>query len=134
MHPAIEAVDALVRQIRHLLEQATSLPENESFCPFVRPIVDSIKHAAQIADAKSKFLDIEIIEPRGLDDLDPAKQEVKQVVPIEDSAKHRKVERTLTPGLIYRGKVLRQAKVSAYRYVQTSNLKGTKDENQHKQQ
>jgi len=37
LHPAIEAVDVLIRQIRHLLEQATSLPENETFCPFVRP-------------------------------------------------------------------------------------------------
>jgi len=134
LHPAIEAVDVLIKQIRHLLEQATSLPENEIFCPFVRPIVDSIKHAALIADAKSKSLDIETIEPRGLDDLDPAKHDIREAVKTDEPSKHRKVERTLIPGLIYRGKVLRQARVSVYRHIQTSNSKGEKNENAHKQQ
>jgi molecular chaperone GrpE (heat shock protein) len=128
LHPAIEAVDMLARQIQQLLQQVTSLPDNEMLCPFVRPIADSIKHVAVIADDKSKSLGMEVIEPRGLDDLDPDKHEVKQVFPTEDSTKHKKIERTLVRGLMYRGKVLRQAKVSVYRYMETGNSKGEKNE------
>jgi molecular chaperone GrpE (heat shock protein) len=116
LYPAIEAVAALTEQIRHLLEQITSLPETERFCPFVRPIINQVRQAAQIADNERNRLDINTIEPKELDDLDVDKHDVKQAVPTSDSTKHKKIERTLVPGLIYRGKVLRQAKVSVYRH------------------
>jgi molecular chaperone GrpE (heat shock protein) len=126
LYPAIEVIDVLTRQIKDLLEQANSLPENEFFCPFVRPIVDSIKEAAQIADAKFKSLDMEIIDPKGLDGLDINKHEVRQAIPSSDPTQHKKIQRTLIPGLLYRGKVLRQARVSVYRYVEKEeqNKKG----------
>ena len=118
LYPAIEAVAELAEQIQQLLEQITSLPETERFCPFVRPIINQVRQAAQIADNERNRLDINTIEPKELDDLDVDKHDVKQAVPTSDSTKHRKIERTLVPGLIYRGKVLRQAKVSVYRHIE----------------
>lgn len=118
LHPAIEAVEVLARQIQDLLLQTDSLSGNEFCCSFVRPIVDSIKQAAQIADGKCKSLDMEMIRPVEFDELDPDKHEVRQAVPTDDRDQHKKVQTTLIPGLLYRGKVLRQARVSVYRYVQ----------------
>jgi len=116
LYPAIEAVAELAEQIQQLLEEITSLPETERFCPFVRPIIGLVRQAAQIADDERKRLDINTIKPKELDDLDVDKHDVKQAINTSDNTKHRKIERTLVPGLIYRGKVLRQAKVSVYRH------------------
>jgi len=126
LHPAIEAASTLKGLIDDLLEQAAGLPENEAFCPFVKPIVDSIKQAASVAEAETKSLGIETIAPRHLNDLDAHRHDVKQTVAADDNTSHGKIERTLVPGLAYRGKVLRQAKVSVYRYVtnQPADSKG----------
>ncbi len=115
LYPAIEAVAALAEQIQNLYEHISSLPETERFCPFVRPIISIIEQASKIAKDKLQHLDISSIEPKELSDLESDKHDVKKAVPTNDIEKHRKIERTLVPGLIYKGKVLRQAKVSVYR-------------------
>lgn len=118
LHPAIETIAVLTDLIEDLFQQVAALVENQEPCLLLQPVIDSIANAARIAQAKLEYLDIEKIEPEQFDELDSDKHDVKQAVPIDDSSKHKKIERTLVPGLIYRGKVLRQAKVSVYRYSQ----------------
>lgn len=118
LHPAVEIVDYLANLIRQMNEQAASLTAGQTHCPLFQPVLDSIVEATKMAQAKCEYLDMETISPRPLDDLDPEKHEVRQAVPTNDTGKHRHVERTLIPGLIYRGTVLRRAKVSVYRHVE----------------
>jgi len=116
LHPAIETVDSLTLLIEQIHDQTTNLSEAQIQCPLFKAILSSIAQAAQVAQAKRQYLDIEHIKSEELDDFDPNKHEIIQAVVTNDNSKHKKIERTLVPGLIYRSKVLRQAKVSIYRY------------------
>jgi len=118
LHPAVETVDFLTTLIRQLTEQAASLVEGRAHCPVFQPLFNSIADAAKMAQAKREYLDMEAICPQPLEDLDVEKDEIRQVVQTDDPGKHKRVERTLIPGLIYRGSVLRRAKISIYRHVE----------------
>ena len=118
LYPAVETVDFLTGVIRQLSEQAAALAAAQTHCPLFQPLLDAIAAAAQAAQAKCEYLDLEAICPPPLEDLDPEKHEIRQAVPTDDAGQHRRVERTLLPGLIYRGTVLRRAKVSVYRHTE----------------
>jgi len=118
LNPAIETVFVLTGLFHEIHQQTVTLRENQSCCPMFRPILDSIAEAVNLAEAKCQSLDIEKIAPADSEDFDPQRHEIGQTAISKDSDMHRKIERTLVPGLIYRGKVLRQAKVSVYRYVE----------------
>ncbi|MEA3227099.1 MAG: hypothetical protein U9Q07_14210, partial [Planctomycetota bacterium] len=118
LHPAVETVDFTTTLIRQLSEQAASLAEPRTYCPVFQPLFNSIADAAKMAQAKREYLDMETICPQPLEDLDVERHEIRQVVQTDDPGKHKRVERTLVPGLIYRGSVLRRAKVSIYRHVE----------------
>ena len=116
LHPAIETVDSLASLIEQIFVQTTNLSEAQIQCPLFKTIISSIEQASQIAQAKCQYLDIESIAPAELADFDPNKHEIREAVETDDSSKYKKIRQTLVPGLIYRGTVLRQAKVSIYRY------------------
>lgn len=118
LHPAIATVDLLTSLIQQLYEQATSVVENQTHCPLFNPLLESIAATAKVAQAKREYLDIEAICPNQFDEFYPDKHDVRQAVQTEDAGKHKKIERTLIPGLIYRGIVLRHAQVSIYRHVE----------------
>ncbi len=118
LHPAVETVDFLTSLIRQLHEQAAALAAGQTHCPLFQPLLDAVAEAAKMAQAKCEYLDLEAISPAPLDDLDPAKHEVRQAIPTDDPDQHRKIERTLIPGLIYRRTVLRQAHVAVFRCVE----------------
>ena len=120
LHPAIETVDALTRLIQQIYEQMTNLSAPQTQCPLFSTLISSVTQASQIAKEKCQSLDIGPIEPKPCDDFEPDKHEIKNVVNTNDREMHKKINDLLTPGLIYRGTVLRQAKVSVFRYCENS--------------
>jgi len=116
LHPAIETIDTLTHLIQQIYEQTTKFSEPQTQCPLFSTIISSITQASQIAKEKSQCLDIESIEPEELDDCDPDRHEIRKAVKTNDKSKHKKIKETLVSGLIYRSTVLRQAKVSVYRF------------------
>jgi molecular chaperone GrpE (heat shock protein) len=117
LHPAVETVDLLTGLIGQLNDQANGLVDAVAHCPMFEPLFGSIAEAARMAHAKREHLDMRSICPAPLDDLDIDKHEIRQVIPTDNADKHKRVERTLISGLIYRGAVLRRAKVSIYRHT-----------------
>lgn len=118
LHPAVETVDLLTGLIEQLNDQANDLLDAAAHCPMFEPLFGSIAEAARMAHAKREHLDMESICPAPLDELDIDKHEIRQAVCTDDPSKHKRVERTLIAGLIYRGTVLRRAKVSIYRHTE----------------
>jgi len=104
--------------IGQLNDQANDLLDAAAHCPMCAPLFGSIAEATRMAHAKREHLDMRSICPAPLDELDIDKHEIRQAVCTDDPDKHRRVERTLIAGLIYRGAVLRRAKVSVYRHVE----------------
>jgi hypothetical protein len=121
LHPAVETVDSLATLISQLNEQAASFADARTHCPVFQGLLDAIAEAAKMAQAKREYLDIESICPKPLAEFDSETCEVRQAVQTDDPDMHTRVERTLVPGLRYRGAVLRRAHVSLYRHVQKEN-------------
>ena len=121
LHPAIETVDSLATLIDQLQEQAASFVDGQTHCPVFQALLDAIAEAAKMAQAKRDYLDIESVCPDPLDESDSVTCEIRQAVQTDDPDMHKRVERTLVPGLRYRGAVLRRAKVSVYRHVEKNN-------------
>jgi molecular chaperone GrpE (heat shock protein) len=87
-------------------------------CPVLQGLLDAIAEAAQMAQVKREYLDIEPVCPEPLAEFDSERCEIRQAVQTDDPDMHKRVERTLVPGRRYRGAVLRRAKVSIYRHVE----------------
>jgi len=117
LNPAIETVFILTIALQDLGAQSAALNKSQT-CPFVSSILHSIAEAVKLANDKCEYLDIVKIEPKELDDLDPQQHEIIKTVRTRERDKHRKIQASLIPGLLYRGKVLRQARVCIYRYVE----------------
>ena len=118
LHPAIETVDLLSRLIQELYEQSNdlTLTDSQPQCPVFSTLIHSITQVSQIAKQKCLSLDMELIEPNRFDNFDPGKHNIEEALNTNDSQMHKKIFEMLNPGLLYRGTVLRQAKVSVYRF------------------
>lgn len=116
LHPAILTIDLLAGLIRQMAQDAGALMKDHQLTDSVTPLTHSIVDAARIAKSKLSQLEIQMIEPGELDDLDSNLHEIANAVATDDPDKNRKVSQTLTAGLSYRGKTLRMAKVQVYRF------------------
>ncbi|NQV34145.1 MAG: nucleotide exchange factor GrpE [Phycisphaeraceae bacterium] len=116
LHPAIEAVFDLTNMLHDLAAQFTDLDKCQ-INPLVRLLLNSISEAVKVANNKCDHLDIVKIVPQDLDAFDADKHQIRQTETTDESDRHKKIKTTLVPGLTYRGKVLREAKVCIYRYV-----------------
>jgi molecular chaperone GrpE (heat shock protein) len=115
LHPAVLAVDILADIICSIAKQIESLAgseENPQFTKFIETVLD----AARIAELKKDQLGLREIRPKELETLDKDLHEVVKAVATDDMSKHKKTHETVTAGLIYHDKILRQAKVSVYRF------------------
>jgi len=116
LHPSILAVDLLSSTICQLAQQADALKNSQELDPQIMSLIESISSAAELAESKKASLDIQSIQPAEMEELDKDMHNIVDTVNTDDESKHKKIQQTLTAGLIYRGKVLREAKVSAYRF------------------
>lgn len=116
LHPSILAVDLLANTLCQLAQQAQALGNSQPLDPEVMSLVASIFNAAEIAEDKKASLGIQSIQPAEMDKPDKDIHQIVKAVETDDQSKHKKIHETLSVGLIYRGKVLREAKVSVYRF------------------
>jgi GrpE protein len=116
LYPSILAVDLLSSTICQMAQQANALKNSQQPNTQMMSLVESILSAAEIAESKKASLDIQSIQPAEMDELDKDMHQIINAVDTDDESRHKKIHQTLTAGLMYRGKVLREAKVSVYRF------------------
>ena len=116
LHPSIVAVDLLCSTICQLAQQADALKNTQHLDSQTMSLVESVLSAAEIAESKKASLDIQSIQPAEMDKLDKDMHTIVNAVDTDDESNHKKIHQTLSTGLIYRGKILREAKVSVYRF------------------
>jgi len=116
LYPAILTVDLLTTTICQLAQQANTLNNSQQLYPQIMLLAKSVLSAAEIAKSKKASLDIQSIQPAEMDELDKDMHKIVNAVNTDDESKHKKIHQTLSAGLIYRGKILREAKVSVYRF------------------
>ena len=128
LNPAIETVVQLYDEIISLKNLAEKFKHEAKDCPAIVPLLRALQISADIAEDKLAYLGIERLTPAESDELDPIKHNACHAVQTNSEELHRKVSQLLSPGLIYRGKVLRQARVSVFRYSNDKNIETQKGE------
>jgi len=118
LEPAVKALAAVVCSVSEIASHEVF--DNKGYCRPLDSLSQSVAGAQQMAAEKLDSLDIEIIRPSYLDDFDPQLHQINTTVAAADKDAHARISRTLVPGLIYRGKILKTAKVSVFRYQNQS--------------
>ena len=116
LHPSILAVDLLSSTICQLAQRADAIKNSQQLDPQIMSLVESVLSAVEIAESKKASLDVQSIQPAEMDELDKDMHTIVDAVDTDDKSKHKKIHQALSTGLIYRGKILREAKVSVYRF------------------
>jgi hypothetical protein len=116
LHPAILTVDLLADLISQIARQADTLINNQDISPSLAPLMPLISDAAKIADSKKAQLEIQTVSPVDGDNLDSSLHEIVKAITTDDEGKNKKVHDTIAAGIVYRGKILRPAKISVYRF------------------
>ncbi|OHB49694.1 MAG: nucleotide exchange factor GrpE [Planctomycetes bacterium GWF2_41_51] len=111
LNPAIETVVFLYDEIRQL----KSVSEKNAV-----KLSSEIDISLQLAHDKLAYLGIEKIMPLEGDCFDTAKHTVCGYEETEYPDLHTKINKTITPGILYRGKVITPARVKIYRYSKNS--------------
>ena len=115
LYPAVRAVWALAEEISGLNRLAKETADRISGCPALRPLMEAAALASLVAEDKLACLDAKRICPCPGESFNPARHEPVGVVETEDESQRGRVAELVSPGLEYRGEVLRQARVKIFR-------------------
>ena len=115
VNPAIRTVGTLAEELLRLSGMVLDTGKEVSGCPAIKPVIEAALVGQKVAEEELACVDIERICPSGGDEIDAARHEVYGTVDTDDGQLHGKIAELITPGLSFRGEVLRQAKVTVYR-------------------
>jgi hypothetical protein len=115
LHPAIEAVVALAAELSHLQGCASQLVDAAIGGDGVGKLQAEIDISCSVARERLAHLDVQRITPLEAEEFDPTEHVLCGCVETADESLHRKISKLVAPGIVYRGKVLRPARVLAFR-------------------
>lgn len=116
--PAIESVVLLANEFERLHGLGAQLIGEGQACAKVQKFIDDLAVSDQIAQDRLRYLDIEKISPSLNDSFDPKLHTVCSYSDTDDPSRSGCISEMITAGIIYRGKVLRPARVSVFRHKQ----------------
>lgn len=119
LRPAVETAVILADELNRLEQLAVKLAITSH--SDLGQLFDEIKISGQIARDKLEYLDITKIEPSRVDTLDHRFHTVVAAEKTSDSSLHGLISATIMPGMIYRGKVFKSAKVSVFKHELPDN-------------
>ena len=120
LNPAIETLVTLYDEIVHLNHMAAKDDNKDDLANSFEVLRQQIQLSANIAKDKLNHLGIEKIRPIQKEMVAPAKHDVRTCTLTDDKNLHGRISSVLSEGIVYRGNILKQAKVSAYRYSDTN--------------
>lgn len=116
--PAIESVVLLANELERICGLAAQLIGDGRACAPVQRLIDDVAVSGQIAKDRLRYLDIETVSPSVNDSFDPKLHTVCIYSDTDDPLRSGCISEVITAGIIYRGKVLRPARVSVFRHKQ----------------
>jgi len=115
LYPAIKTVVLLVDELFRLNELTKTLQEEAKGNGELQRIIEELQISASIAQDRLADLDIEKITANTGDSIDTQLHTLHGHIDTPDDSLHGKISQLLKLGIMYQGKVLRPAKVSAFR-------------------
>lgn len=128
LEPAVKTVVELSDELLQLDRLAQKLLKGSEYNQELKTLANEIKISATIAREKHSYLDIKTLVPSRGESLDANRHDVRGHTLITDKALHGRISKLITPGFNYRGKVLRSAKVTVFRYTESNQNKSKKNE------
>jgi len=123
LHPAIEAIVALAEELSHLKDCARQLLDGCAGREEVGKLRAEMDLSCTVARERLANLDIERIAPAEQEKLDARVHMVCGHVATADEDLHGRIHKLVTPGIAYRGKILRQARVLVFRLKSSGGQK-----------
>jgi molecular chaperone GrpE (heat shock protein) len=121
LHPAVEAVVALAAELSHLQACAEGLPDGGTSDDAAGKLRQEIEICCTVADETLANINAKRIMPSPGEPLDPKEHAVCGYVETSEEGLLGKIGTVVTPGILYRGNVLRQARVTVLRLKTTTN-------------
>jgi len=121
LHPAIKAVGALAEELSRLEVCAIRLLGDGTDGGQAGELRNEIEISCGVAREKLAALDVQMITPAEGAELDAKHYEVCGSIQTADQDRHGRIGKLVTPGITYRGKVLRQARVLVFRFEASRN-------------
>jgi hypothetical protein len=115
IHPAVETVVALAEELSHLKDCASRLPDGSAGGDGMDKLRTEIDISCTVAREKLANLDVQMIRPAEKEQLDAKVHSACGYIVTRDGELQGKISKLVTPGIAYRGKVLRQARVTVFR-------------------
>ena len=115
LHPAVEAVVALAEELLHVQNCAGELLDGGVSGDDVDKLRAEIEISCTVAMEKLANLDVQRITPAEGEELDTQLHVVCGYTETADEGLHGRISKLVTPGIAYRGEVLRQARVIVFR-------------------
>ena len=115
LHPAVETVVALAEELSHLKDCASQLPEGGAGAEEMDRLRTEIDISCTVAREKLAHLDVQMITQAEGEQLDAKVHLACGYAATMDGDLQGKISKLVTPGIAYRGKVLRQARVTVFR-------------------
>ena len=116
LFPAILTIEMLSNLICSSTIQAESLVEGENENPKLNKLIENLRDIGRIAVLKKEQLGLLEICPKEFENFNKEQHEIVKAFETEDKNQHKKICQTISAGLIYHDKILRQAKVTVYRF------------------
>lgn len=127
LHPAVEAVVALAEELSHLQDCARELLDGGVSGDDVDKLRAEIDISCTVAREKLANLDVQRITPAEGEELDARTHAVCGCLETADENLLGKISKLMTPGIAYRDKVLRQARVILFRLRRSGDQKERKE-------
>ncbi len=121
LDPAIETIVTLTDEILQANDVLNEFSNNRDSDHNFKDILQQLQLSAEIAQDKLVHLGIERIKPQLEDVVEAQRHDVCSYLCTTDKELHGKVSSVLCEGILYRGIVLKQAKVSVHRYGDLEN-------------
>jgi molecular chaperone GrpE (heat shock protein) len=115
LHPAVEAAVALTEELSRLQDCAKQLPGSDEGNDGLGEIRTEIDISCTVAHEKLAHLGVQRIAPTEGEQFDMKLHSVCGCVETIDEELQGKISKLVTAGIVYRRKVLRQARVSVFR-------------------
>ena len=115
LHPAIETVVALSEELSHLKDYVSQMPNGSPDHENIEKIGGEIDLSCTVAQERLANLDVQIITADRGQELDARVHSACGSIVTVDRDLQGKISKLVTPGIAYRGKVLRQARVTVFR-------------------
>ena len=121
LDPAVETVVTLADELFRLNQICQKLHDPTEDNSELKTLANELGISARVARDRLSFLGIEHIMPAKGEQIDVKRHSICGHTDTQNKNLHGRIGKSITAGVLYRGRVLQEARVSVFRYIESQN-------------